>query len=199
MIDTLIFDFGGVLYDIDYFAATRAFANLSLNPYKLLQLDRAGIFNLPSEFEKGNAEEDDFRNYLRKEYEIIASDEELDKAWNAMLLGLKDDAVSFVNSINNSYKTALLSNTNSIHYRKFFPETEELMSLFDIKIFSYMTGMRKPDVEIYDYTLKKIDSDAENCIFIDDSIINLEGAKAIGMRTFLFEPSHNLSDILHSI
>ncbi|MBX3043326.1 MAG: HAD family phosphatase [Candidatus Kapabacteria bacterium] len=198
-LNTIIFDFGGVLYNIDYFAATRRLAELSSQPDILSNLPHLKILELPGEYEKGNISSEEFRDFLRYEYKISANDDAIDNAWNAMLLGLKAESYDFVESLKYKYKLALLSNTNEIHHNYFNDECKGVLSLFDYVIFSHNTGMRKPDVEIYNYTLKTIQSNASETLFIDDSIVNIDGAKSAGLATIHFSENLTLSDLLHTI
>lgn len=46
--------------------------------------------------------------------------------------------------------------------------------------------MRKPDKEIFTYTLKRLGCNPEQCIFIDNSIKNLLVAEELGIQTILF-------------
>lgn len=196
---TLIFDFGGVLYNIDYYASTRKFAKLSDLPELFANMPQMKILDLPSEFEKGNITEQEFRDFLRKEYHLNASNDEIDKAWNSMLLGIKPDSISFIKSLKDKYQLILLSNTNSIHYEYFKNECKDLLNLFDHTIFSYHTGMRKPDVDIYNFALNQASCLPQESIFFDDTKSNLIGAQKAGMNVFHFDIGYTLSDLLHTI
>ena len=63
----------------------------------------------------------------------------------------------------------------------------DLFSLFDGLVFSGPLGIVKPDREIFEYVLNKYSLKPEECMFIDDSPINTEGASALGIRTYLFD------------
>ncbi len=196
---TLIFDFGGVLYNIDYYATIREFAKLSEKPELFNNMSQIKILDLPSEFEKGNINENEFREFLRNEYYLKGSDEMLDFAWNAMLLDLKSESYSFIKSLKNKYQLILLSNTNSIHYNYFIDECKDLLGLFDHTVLSFNTGMRKPDIEIYNYTLQKAGCSPQEAIFFDDSMPNINGAKNAGIDVLHFDNGLQLSDLLHTI
>jgi putative hydrolase of the HAD superfamily len=44
--------------------------------------------------------------------------------------------------------------------------------------------MRKPDPAIYEYVLRDNGLKAEETIFLDDNLSNLEGAASVGIQTF---------------
>ena len=62
--------------------------------------------------------------------------------------------------------------------------------------------MKKPDPEIYKYTLEKLDILPEESVFIDDLEENIKGAEAVGIRGIIFKNFEqcklDLENILHS-
>jgi putative hydrolase of the HAD superfamily len=59
--------------------------------------------------------------------------------------------------------------------------------LFDFVVDSAFVGMRKPDPPIYELTIARLGgASAEQCLFVDDVLINIEAARAIGMKAVLF-------------
>lgn len=86
-------------------------------------------------------------------------------------------------------KLYLLSNI-SVGFAKRYhecPWIKELFSLFDGLVFSGPIGMTKPNRDIFEYLLEKYSLDAKECIFIDDSELNINGAKAAGLNTYRFD------------
>ncbi len=55
--------------------------------------------------------------------------------------------------------------------------------------------MKKPDEEIYDYTLKAVErqNHPEKCLFIDDKIENVLVARNKGMRAFHFRDNEDFT------
>jgi epoxide hydrolase-like predicted phosphatase len=54
--------------------------------------------------------------------------------------------------------------------------------IFEVVVDSGFVGCRKPDREIYDLTLKRLGGvPAEECLFIDDTDVNCEAARELGM------------------
>lgn len=198
-IKVILFDFGGVFYNIDYYAATRELSKFSLNPALFENMPFLKVFDLPADYEQGLFNDTEFRNFLREKYLLNCDDDDIDKAWNSMLLGLKPESISFLKKINEKYRTALLSNTNNIHLKYFDNESVELLNLFEKVFFSFQIGLRKPDKEIYLFAAEKLNVKTEEILFIDDSEINIKGAESVGMNIIHFTNSMTLSDLLHSI
>lgn len=67
------------------------------------------------------------------------------------------------------------------------PWIRDLFSLFDGIVLSGTIGIAKPGKEIFEYVLKTFDLNAEECLFVDDSAKNIEAAKALGIRGYLFD------------
>jgi glucose-1-phosphatase len=94
--------------------------------------------------------------------------------------------LDFAKSLKPEYKIGLLSNAwvdsrNKLGSMFCFIET------FDTALFSAEVKVRKPGKEIFLLMMDKMKVKPEECIFIDDFIENIEGAKKIGMRAILFK------------
>lgn len=87
------------------------------------------------------------------------------------------------------YRLFILSNATSEFY-EYFPKHYD-MRLFDGLVVSSDILLLKPDLRIYEYTLKKFSLLAEECLFIDDVETNIEAAKRAGMQTRLFRNDFN--------
>ncbi|KAJ9608234.1 hypothetical protein H2200_007222 [Cladophialophora chaetospira] len=90
------------------------------------------------------------------------------------------------------WKLAALSNTTVFPEGHAFnepAEDEDVKKVFDVFVSSTHVGMRKPNRDIYEYTLKLLkerwgnDINFEDIVFFDDIGENLKGAKALGIRT----------------
>ncbi|MGO8609378.1 hypothetical protein ACC848_41175, partial [Rhizobium johnstonii] len=77
----LLFDFGGVLINIDYSLTVEAMRGHG-SAIAFTQAAQAELFD---QMETGQLSPEQFRAGLRQHYGLKASDEELDAAWNAML------------------------------------------------------------------------------------------------------------------
>jgi putative hydrolase of the HAD superfamily len=78
-------------------------------------------------------------------------------------------------------RTALLSNSwGASGYVQ-----EDLEPLFDAVVISGQVGLRKPDPRIYRLAAEMIGVDPSNCVFVDDLLPNVEGARAVGMEAIV--------------
>lgn len=72
------------------------------------------------------------------------------------------------------------------HWRSKLPDIDEI---FELVVDSAFVGMRKPEPEIYHLTLERLGGGLrpEDCVFLDDLELNVEAARALGMRAVRFE------------
>jgi putative hydrolase of the HAD superfamily len=189
---TLIFDFGGVILNIDFRLTHQAFAQLGIRDLdqKFSQNQQNGFFD---KFEKGEISPCDFRKNIKKELGVDISDLELDDAWNLMLLDIPKERVEVILQLKKHYKCVLLSNTNQIHYDFYRANLEKehgyktFNELFHQTYFSHELGMRKPDSEIFKYVLNDLNNQASEVLFIDDTLKNINAAQKLGISCVLWQ------------
>jgi putative hydrolase of the HAD superfamily len=59
--------------------------------------------------------------------------------------------------------------------------------IFETVVDSGFVGCRKPESQIYELTLERIGQPAEACLFVDDVLVNIEGARKAGLRAVHFQ------------
>lgn len=93
--------------------------------------------------------------------------------------------VGYVKSMKSNYKIGLLSNVgNDVMNRLFSPA--EQAELFDVVVLSSDIGMTKPNPDVFALTAIKLGVLPEECIMIDDLLINIEGAQQTGMKGVVY-------------
>ncbi|MEP6673837.1 MAG: HAD family phosphatase [Ferruginibacter sp.] len=200
-IRNIIFDLGGVLLNIDYNKTSSAFKELGFenfdNMYSQFSADQ-----LFEKLETGTVTEKDFLDILSGVAEKSVRNEEIIKAWNAMLLDFRKESLDFLESLAAKYNLYLLSNTNAIHMNAFHDDFvkqtgKNLLDDYFIKAwYSNKIGLRKPNKNIYEYVLKDGKLKAEETLFIDDSINNIEAAMEMGIQTFHLKQGQKIEDIV---
>ena len=88
-----------------------------------------------------------------------------------------------------------LSNTNE-HAFEFMTSTYEVFSYMDGGIASYRDGVIKPNADIFELFLSRYDKKAEECVFVDDMPINVEGARKVGLNGIILKNIDDLEDEL---
>lgn len=187
-IKNLIFDLGGVILDLSVESTLHSFSALSghdVRKVKELFIGTAGFYD----FEKGLIDEKSFRDVIRKVYAVEATDEAIDKAWNAMLGGLPQSKLELIKKLKSQYRVYLLSNTNTIHLNHInanvVPNTGEssLDVFFHKAYYSHLMKKRKPDADIYLQVLEENNLKPHETLFLDDNAENVAGAQAVGIHS----------------
>jgi FMN phosphatase YigB (HAD superfamily) len=199
-IKQIIFDLGGVILNIDYHLTIKAFIDLGVEDFDGIYCQAKQI-NLFDDLDKGLIKPQQFRDELRKLTGIPLSDDDIDKAWNAILLDFPEENIALLQDAKKHYRTFILSNTNEIHfpvYTKMLQQKfgiNELSDLFEKEYYSHKLGLRKPDKKIFGLVLSENNLDPAETLFIDDSEQNTEAASALGIQTYLFKPGEKLTPI----
>jgi putative hydrolase of the HAD superfamily len=87
--------------------------------------------------------------------------------------------------------TAILSNMGDSVLANMRREFDWLHR-FDVLVWSFELGMVKPDPAIYHHLLSKLGSAPEETLFLDDRALNVEAARALGMKALKFTTADQL-------
>lgn len=94
-----------------------------------------------------------------------------------------NDTIEIIKKLKNlGYKVYLLSNLKEIDYEKFIKHFD--VSIFDELFLSFKLGMLKPNDDIYQYVINKLNTKPENIYFFDDNKENVEGAIKNGINAY---------------
>lgn len=195
-VNTIFFDAGGVLFDTEMPRAER-----------IRHILRAKGFD-DSAIEKGLRKGEEFSDkylndgnwlwnwsdeekYWDKYYEVISNEISQDASYSlkqqlfhhthyAIHCKLFDEVRSLLESLNGTYRLGVISNA--------FPSMDWVFDRLDIRKYfdsitiSAFVGECKPDKNIYEIALNSMNVKAEECIFIDDKMRNVEAAEKLGFR-----------------
>lgn len=200
-IENIIFDLGGVLLDIDYNLTRTAFENLGIINFDEMY-SQAGADQLFQNLETGKISEENFHKELNIRTGLTLSPNEINSAWNAMLLSFREESLQFLDEIKLKYPIFLLSNTNHIHmtaFNKIYHAKNRSKSFdeyFNKAFYSCSIGLRKPDIICYEWILNNLNIEPGKTLFIDDSAQNIEGAKRAGMQTLQLTAEKKIEDLM---
>jgi len=184
-ITAIIFDLGNVLIGWD---ARRLYNRLLPDP---ATVDR---FLEEICFSEWNAKQDAGRSFqegvaeLTKEFPHYAKlIQAYDTHWEESLTGIYDETVGIVRELKQAgWQLYLLSNF-SVEKFELIKHQHKFLTLFDDQIISGEHKTVKPDREIFDITLQRIKRTPSECLFIDDSLANIETARRLGFQTIHFQ------------
>jgi len=200
LIENIIFDFGGVILDIDPQLTINELVNLGYPDAEKLK-SKDFYQQVIRKFEKGIFTPDIFRAKLREFLQMELSDQQIDDAWNALLFDIPRERIEIIERIKHNYPIFLLSNSNEIHYDLYVRDLQlrfgyhEFDTLFNKAYFSFDLHLCKPDLEIYEFVINQEGIRPDKTLFIDDRIENIEGARKVGLKTYHLERPELLRDL----
>jgi 2-haloacid dehalogenase len=116
-----------------------------------------------------------------------------DQYWEDSITGQIDGSVTLLQDLKSAgYSVNLLSNISREKYEvllrkySFFNKFDECLISADVRLL-------KPDPRIYALMLAQINQAAEECIFIDDSAVNVAGADRMGLTAIQFQSPQQLT------
>lgn len=192
-IKNIIFDYGNVIFEINFKKAQEALFQLGITDIEAF-FSHKKHNPLFDDFETASISEQQFRQGIRDAAgKPELTDEEIDHAWNSLLIGVPANLHDTLLKVKDQYRTFLLSNNNVIHYKyivKYLDQEFGLAdnsSLFEKTYYSQDMLLRKPHVEIFQKVIDENNLVPEETLFIDDSPQHLVGAKQAGFQTLLMD------------
>ena len=198
MIKNIIFDFGGVLVD--------------WNPHYLFDgyfndIDKSNWFIKNVCNTEWNAEMDGGKTFAQGVAERIAQFPDFADALRLYQSNWMDTMgeeipgmYDLIKSLKNNGFPVIYGLTN--WSAETFPQVQKKYKIFDLIDNIVVSGevkQLKPNPEIYLTLLKKYNLKAEESLFIDDNIKNIEGAKNVGINAILFQGAEKLKEDLEKM
>jgi len=190
--ELILCDLGGVLYTLDYERTWSLFQRCSNKTYDEIRdilYDDAFIA-----LEKGKISPMQYYREVSRRLGCEMSFEEFKETFNAFLLN-RQEMFALFSRLMSSVPVHFLSNTNAINAEVL---KEDLSGIRAATTFSFETGFRKPEPEIYGIALKRSGKTAEDTVFIDDSEENVRAAEKVGIRPHLFNGENGLIRFLEN-
>ena len=197
---TIIFDFGNVLFNLDFKKCLDTF-------YEVLG-ERWEIDGLPEDvksalfkYERGTIGDEAFL-WVFQQYNTKAEPRNIVRAWNSILIDMPAHRFDMLTDLRADYNICLLSNINNMHLQwihRYFRRTYDLMDYeeryFDKVFYSHHIHMRKPDDEIYNYVIDTLCvKQPEDILFVDDLKQNIAAAETNGWRGVVHNPKKDIAE-----
>lgn len=202
-IKNIIFDYGNVIFRIDFKKTQHSFTELGIKNVERF-FAHTGHDPLFDEFEMGKISSAEFRNGIRRITESPdLTDEQIDNAWNTLLIGVPPGNHELLLEAKKHYRTFLLSNNNEIHYnwimdylkREYHLESNSVF--FEKDYYSHLMKMRKPNADIFEFVLKEHQLEVKETLFIDDSPQHIRTAESLGLNVHLLTADESLESFLY--
>jgi len=196
IVDTVIFDLGGVLVNLDWDSVCDR-----LQEHSSLEADavRREVVNGPivRSAMAGLISSRGYHQALCEKLVANLSYDDFVDIWNS-LLNANEAIVPIVERLKLNHRLVLGSNTDAIHFTSTM-ERFPVLEIFERYFLSYEMGLLKPDPAFFHHVLQRLDTSASNCVFIDDRAENVEAAQSVGMIGLEFTISEKLQADLDAV
>lgn len=184
MIKTVIFDIGNVLTQ---FSWKEHFASFGYSEEVQKKLGQATVLNPRwNEYDLGNLSDDEIlESFIQNEPSI---EKELRESLRDMSGILKrcDYAIPWIEELKaKGYLTLYLSNFSEKALRD-CSAVMDFIPHMDGGVFSCKVHLTKPNAAIYRLLLERYSLKPEECVFLDDTLQNIEAARALGIHGIHF-------------
>jgi len=189
-IKALVFDLGEVLIKLNFSKVME----LRGSSERRLEASIHSMNQWPiyDAFERGVLKEADFLKHLNAELGISINIETFKTLWNSILGETVPGVEKILNRLATRYPLWTLTNSNESHidyFKTHYPWHKE----FQAVLTSFELGCRKPEKEIYQKLIGIVGVKAQEILFVDDRLENVEGARALGIQAELC--SHTPRDL----
>lgn len=197
MIKNIIFDLGGVIYDIRYENIPEAFARMGAG--NLMEIySKAKQTDFIDRYEEGLMSSDEFCEEIRRISEVPLTDEQIKEAWNAILIDVPASRVDFLLKLKERYNLYLFSNTNQFNHDCFTAHLNQKYgfdffdTIFKAAYFSHILHIRKPKSEGFQKIMQEQQLNPAETLFIDDSPQHIEGARRCGLQAYHLQDERSI-------
>lgn len=190
-ITTVIFDVGRVLVDID--PNREKFAGLmrsmGISPDEAFS--RFWYVNEVRRHMTGELDSPGFYRFLRNRFNLGLDYEEFAEAWCDLFRPI-DGMEDIFRRVAARFRVGVLSDTDPLHWRR----VRELLPFLE-KVakptLSFNVGRLKPHPEMFLAAASDCGTDTWSCLFIDDVLANVDGARLAGMPALHFTGADKLA------
>lgn len=192
----LLLDMGGVLVEVD--AARRLDAwtggRLEAAEFWPMWLSSPAV----KRFETGKTDGPAFAREAVTEFGLELSPEDFLRDFEGWLTRPYPGALELLDRLTPQYRLACLSNSSPVHW----PILEAMFDCdhhFEAVFPSYQLGVLKPDPEIFRIVLRQLAVPPQEIWFFDDNLVNVEAARAEGMRAWQVKGAAELTARLETL
>lgn len=197
-IEALLFDLGGVVIEIDFgrvFQVWQGLSRLSLDDIRRrFKMDAAY-----RRHERGEIGASEYFAHLRATLGLEGSDEEIALGWNRIFGNEIPETVKCIQLARRGLPCYAFTNSNPIHRAAWTVAYPNAIAAFERIFVSSELGLRKPERAAFDAVARAIGADPSTILFFDDTLENVQGARAAGMHAVLVREPADVEEALQNI
>jgi glucose-1-phosphatase len=196
-IDTIIFDLGNVIVDLDLEATSRELKTMLRSHVSQQELQL-----LFEQYELGYFSEMAFLQKMKQVCLPTVEESTILTAWNAILLGVNPIRWEMLKVLKAKYQLLVLSNTNETHINWVHKDLRENHQLFDFEglfdqvYYSHQLHLRKPNKEIYHAVIEASTLEPGRTLFVDDNLDNVKAGAEAGLCVYHHEIGAEIAKVL---
>jgi putative hydrolase of the HAD superfamily len=180
-VHALLFDFGGVIVEIDFNRAFEIWGAHSGVPAATIK-SRFSFDSCYESHERGQIAANVYFDSLRASLGIRISDEQFREGWNTIFVGEIPGVAALLRQAKVLVPLYVLSNSNPTHHAYWAREYADTLGSFQKIFVSCRLGRRKPEPEAFAVVSSEIGVPLENILFFDDTDENVKSARSLGMQ-----------------
>lgn len=181
-VDAIVFDFGGVLVDVDFRRAFTAWAAAAEVPADAIGA-RFAVDEACCAHERGEIDDRAYFAHLRSALGLARlTDEQMLAGWTAIIGEPVPGIEAVVRRLATRLPLYVFSNTNPAHVAHFAPRFQHLLAHFRRTFTSCELGRRKPEAEAFARLSHLIGVPPARLAFFDDVEDNVAGARRAGLQ-----------------
>lgn len=180
-IEALLFDLGGVVIDIDFERVWNSWARDAACAVDGLRrsIGRDATY---LRYECGQIPIEAYFSHLRAAMNVTLSDAQLLTGWNEIFIGEMPGIADLLRDLESRVPLYAFSNTNRAHEEVWSVRFADVLTPFRKVFVSSSLGLRKPDRASFDHVVAEMGVPASSILFFDDTLENIEGARAAGLH-----------------
>ncbi len=195
-INSVIFDFGGVLIDWNPYYLFRKVMNNDTEIAQFLQEIDFKKWNY--EFDKGYPFEEGIAELAFKYPQYADMIRIFDERWMETIGVTFDETIDLVKQVKEAgFRVFGLSNWSEKKFNE-VRQHFDFFNLFEDMVISGYEKIAKPDPRIYQRLLDRNALNPEECLYIDDSEDNIRGGRQVGLNTIQYQSSPLLKEELQA-
>ena len=189
----IIFDLGNVLVDIFPEQTLQRFAHHCQEDADTLR--RVYLSELHLKLMSGELSPTKFYHEMLKRFHCDLSYDQFTAIWKSLVGGPKPGIDALIQRIPNSIQLSVCSNTDAWHWQVAL-EKCSFFHRFKYFFLSFELGHLKPDPFCFQYMLQTLRADANQCLFIDDTLENIQTARQFGFHCLHADNADTIQNFL---
>jgi len=180
----LLFDLGGVIVRWTGIEALMDMKGLSRDQV----IERFATVPTLVDYEVGKCDDDSFARAMLDVFELGLTITDFKQVWQDWVGDTYPGAKSALKTLRQDFTLACLSNTNALHW-SCLEDRIDIPAYFDHAYASHLIKAAKPASESYQIPMEDMGVSPSNVWFFDDTLLNVEAARNLGIRSFHIDRS----------